>query len=397
LNIVLTCNFSPWSAYQGGGQRSTHMLASTLARLGHRVAVVYTKPPWERIDPPRDLPYSVHWAALPSLTSDRRASLRPLSALAVAASVRALARRGLADVVHGQGEEAALVRRVVDVPLVLTPRYPSYPPSLGPSATTGARVLGALRAPKFAGLALAAADAALVCATSRYSAGCVVAALAVPERRVRVVPNGVDAAFFAVQRAPCAPLGPLLFFGRVEHEKGADLLVPALAAGAHQRELHVVGDGGSLAPMRAAAARLGVSERVRFFPWESGAELRARLARAAVVVLPSREESFGNAMAEALAAGAPLVTTHVGSLPELVAERQSGLLVPPGEPHALCSAIDELLAQPAWAERMGQAGRSAMLARSTWEDVAKSFVDVYAEARAGRGAHRRSPRAGAAP
>lgn len=392
MNVVLTCNFSPWSAYRGGGQRSTHMLASTLASLGHGVAVVYTKPPWERVELPQHLPYSVHWATLPSLTSDRRASLRPLSALSVARTVRALAQRGLVDVVHAQGEEAALVRRAVDVPLVLTPRYPSYPPDLSRPAPL--RWLSAVREPKFAWLALAAADAALVCTTSQFSAGCVTRALRVPKHRVRVVPNGVDAAYFDVQRSPSAHLGPLLFFGRVEYEKGADLLMPALAASAHRRQLHVVGDGGGREAMTAAAAALGISERLRSFPWESGAELCARLAQAAVVVLPSREESFGNAMAEALAAGAPLVTTRVGSLPELVAHGHTGLLVPPGDPHALRSAIDTLLSDPQRAEQLGRAGRSAMLERATWADVAKRFVALYEEAREAHTGRARTRRAG---
>ena len=47
MKVVLTCNFSPWSAYSGGAQRSTHNLARALVRRGHRVKVVFTKAPLE--------------------------------------------------------------------------------------------------------------------------------------------------------------------------------------------------------------------------------------------------------------------------------------------------------------------------------------------------------------
>lgn len=61
-NVVLTCNYSPWSRYRGGGQKSVHMLACALARAGRRVCVVYSKAPWERVPVPADLPYAIRWA-----------------------------------------------------------------------------------------------------------------------------------------------------------------------------------------------------------------------------------------------------------------------------------------------------------------------------------------------
>ena len=56
MRCLLTVNFSPWSRYSGGGQRSTHNLARALAQRGHDVSVVYTKPPWEQVQLPAALP-----------------------------------------------------------------------------------------------------------------------------------------------------------------------------------------------------------------------------------------------------------------------------------------------------------------------------------------------------
>ena len=56
MHVALTCNFSPWSRYRGGGQRATHLLASALSAEGHEVTVIFTKPPWEHVDVPSALP-----------------------------------------------------------------------------------------------------------------------------------------------------------------------------------------------------------------------------------------------------------------------------------------------------------------------------------------------------
>src|SRR5262245_15559702 len=109
MRCILTVNFSPWSRYSGGGQRSTHNLACALAQRGHDVSVVYTKPPWEAVQLPAALPYQPLWAALPAFRSRSGALLRPLTSLSVARQVERLARHGAELVVHGNGEEAALI------------------------------------------------------------------------------------------------------------------------------------------------------------------------------------------------------------------------------------------------------------------------------------------------
>jgi glycosyltransferase involved in cell wall biosynthesis len=381
MHVVLTCNFSPWSRYRGGGQRSTHMLASALSALGHQVSVVYTKPPWERVHVPPALPYRVRWAVLPAAVSRRNAPLRPLSAVSVAWAVRTLAAEGPVHVVHGQGEEAALVAATLPCPLVLTPRYPSYPADLAASGRVSLSRAGLwLRDPKYPLLAATARRAALVCTTSQHAARAVGSALGVEPARLRVVPNGVDPAFFDVARSPHAASGPLLFFGRVEPEKGSDVLLRAFADSAHSgRELHVVGEGHGAAALLRAADRAGVSARLRLHPWEQADALRARLGNAALAVLPSREESFGNAVAEAMAAGTPVVSTTAGSIPELVESGRTGWLVPADDASALRCAIDALLADPDSAEALGRAARSAVQQRCSWDQVARAYAAIYAE------------------
>jgi glycosyltransferase involved in cell wall biosynthesis len=153
----------------------------------------------------------------------------------------------------------------------------------------------------------------------------------------------------------------LLFVGRLVPEKGIEELVQATEG----RNLVVVGDG----PLRPdVPAALG---------FLSGAALEERFARAAVVVCPSRREGFGLVCAEAMARARPVVASAVGGLTELVADGETGLLVPPQDPPALRSAIDSLLADQALRRRMGEAGRKRIAELCDWDTVVDAYLEAY--------------------
>src|SRR5688572_8971824 len=167
MRIALTCNFSPWSPYSGGGQRSTHELATALCREGHDVSVVFTRTPWEHFDVP-SVEYRLHWASFFGLRSRRAALLRPLNAISVLSAVKTLHREQPLDVVHGNGEEIVLVAswgRESNVPVVTTPRYPAYPRALlnpeGPSRLE--RLTLTLTEPKYLLLGRAARSSSWCC------------------------------------------------------------------------------------------------------------------------------------------------------------------------------------------------------------------------------------------
>jgi glycosyltransferase involved in cell wall biosynthesis len=150
-------------------------------------------------------------------------------------------------------------------------------------------------------------------------------------------------------------------------EKGVEELVEATEG----RNLVVVGDG----PLRAdVPAALG---------FLSGAALEERYARAAVVVCPSRREGFGLVCAEAMARARPVVATAVGGLSELVADGETGLLVPPQDPPALRTAIDSLLADQALRRRRGEAGRKRIAELCDWDRVVDAYIDTYEAALSG--------------
>jgi len=379
MHIALTVNYSPWSPYSGGGQRSTHSLACALSRAGHRVDVVYTRPPWERVRTPARLPYRVHWATLPAVRSRRGAALRPLSSFSVAAKLEEIK----PEVVHANGEEAALValhRKAFDGPFVVTPRYPSFPDAMGDGSwrRVAGRLKHLLRHPKYAALGVALSGADRACPTSHDAASTLNRVFGTRPQRMRVVPNGVERIYFEHRWSPPAH-ERLLYFGRFAEEKGVFDLLGALGRMKDPPPTTFVGRGDALVGMRARAQTLGLRPRVEFVDWASPARLCERIASASLVVVPSWEESFGNTVAEAMAVGAPLVTTTAGAIPELVEHDRTAVMAPAKDPAALAAAIERVRAEPSLAQQLGTRARAVARSRFTWDEVAASYTKVYGE------------------
>ena len=144
------------------------------------------------------------------------------------------------------------------------------------------------------------------------------------------------------------------FVGRIEPRKGPLDLVQAAAAihaGAPGARIVLVGDD----PYDSApeyAAQVHASDEVEHVPWV--ADGAAVMRHFDVLVAPSRQEPFGTVLAEAMAAGTPVVATRVGGLAEVVADGETGILVAPGQPAELAAAVLEVLGRRA---QMGAAAR----------------------------------------
>jgi glycosyltransferase involved in cell wall biosynthesis len=141
-----------------------------------------------------------------------------------------------------------------------------------------------------------------------------------------------------------APL--VLAIGRLSREKGHGLLLKAFA---HMRtpdaRLAVLGEGPQRAHLEELARNLGIAERVDFAGWQ--ADVWPWLNRARVLALPSRTESFGNVVVEALAAGLPVVSTDTPGPREILGgDARLGALTPVTEPQEMADALDAWLANP---------------------------------------------------
>jgi glycosyltransferase involved in cell wall biosynthesis len=213
----------------------------------------------------------------------------------------------------------------------------------------------------------------------------------IPEKEVPVVYNGTDPEVFRPIPGSRTE-ADLLFVGRTEdRKKGIGTLLEAMT---HLPE-HVT--------LKIVDGRIPEDGLVPRFIRRHGLERRVVLQRqmltvqglveqystARVAVVPSFFEGFGFPASEAMACGLPVVANAVGALPEVVgSDGQAGLLVPPRDPRALGAAIQELLADPQRAQRMGRAARARVQRLFRWEEAAARLVQVFEETL--RAAHRRS-------
>ncbi|CAO3431647.1 glycosyltransferase family 4 protein [Azospirillum doebereinerae] len=171
----------------------------------------------------------------------------------------------------------------------------------------------------------------------------------------------------------------LLFLGRLIKLKGIDVLLNALASPVCRDkpwEVTIAGDG-DLETYRALAADLGIADRVRFTGWLDQKGCRRELAGADVLVQPSMFEGLPMSVLEAMAEGLTIVATPVGSVPDAIADGETGLLVPPGDTAALADALARVIDCPALRRNLGVG------ARSRWErqfDIAvyrERILDIY--------------------
>ena len=384
-DVILTCNYSPWSSYRGGGQKSTHMVASALAGMGKRVCVVYSKGPFERVPLPADLPYDVKWAFFFAVKPGISSPLRFLNGITFYFKVRTLT--GPETVLHGNGDEASLLGYIPDKKkFVYSHRYPGFDSFMFRTrwGTWKTRLSVFFREPRFTAFALGLRGADAVTCTSLSSAQQLHACFQVPETKIHIVPNGIDPAFLEVGFPDAAARG-IVYYGRMTRAKGVDTLLwayaglPAETRAAHP--LTLIGDGPYAAELRALAEQLGITA-ARWIPWLDSAELAREIRGHRLAALPSREESFGNTMLETLATGQALVTTSAGSIPEVVGkDGEWAELVPPDDVDALRAAILRSLSGSSTMAphdpQRAAARREYVRARFSWESTAKAFVKLY--------------------
>jgi glycosyltransferase involved in cell wall biosynthesis len=127
-----------------------------------------------------------------------------------------------------------------------------------------------------------------------------------------------------------------------------------------------------------------VAERVRWDGQLPQAELADRYRRAAVLVVPGRDEGLGLVAAEGQLCGAPVVAAASGGLLDVVADGQTGRTFPPGRPDALARTVEAVLADPTGTARLAAAARDRAAAQFGPTGAARAYAAVYAQALEGR-------------
>ncbi len=203
----------------------------------------------------------------------------------------------------------------------------------------------------------------------------------VPEERLRVIPSGFAPSLFAGPFPDPSPAvrGPrVLFVGRLVDQKGVDSLLRAMESVRCDAHLVIVGDGPRRRDLERLVRRQALHRRVTFTGFVPHHAVPAHLHHADVVVLPSVYEELGSVLIEAMAAGTPTVATAVGGIPDAVTHGSTGLLVPPGDDHALARAVNRVLGDHSLSARLREGARRRA-AEFSWDRLAALIHDVYRE------------------
>jgi len=215
----------------------------------------------------------------------------------------------------------------------------------------------------------------------------------IPGERIHVIRNGID----TTEYAPDPGTGVLekfgvdlarpyvIFVGRITRQKGVPVLLRAASGLVPEAQLVLCAGAPDTPELLAEvtelvdglrASRSGVLWIPEMLPKPEVIQL---LTHATVFAIPSLYEPLGIVNLEAMACETAVVGSRTGGIPEVVADGETGLLVPPGEPEPLAEALNALLRDPDRARAMGQAGRKRAVAEFGWPAIAAQTAALYAK------------------
>ena len=186
-----------------------------------------------------------------------------------------------------------------------------------------------------------------------------------PPENMVLIPDGVDVDRFHPMPDARERLGwtdgqrPVLYVGRLSHEKGVQHLMEALPAVRDHVpgvRLHLLGEGPHKRQLQELIGRLGLEEQVVFHGWVDQPQLPLYYSGAEVTVLPSFSEGLPRVMMEALACGSVFLGTRITGIIDHIEDEKTGYLVEPGDPEGLAARLVDILTNPSAAARVARQG-----------------------------------------
>ncbi len=203
-----------------------------------------------------------------------------------------------------------------------------------------------------------------------------------------VVPNGVDAARFAVRISPEERVRLRQSFGfsdsdvvlittsRLSLKNGVDDLIRSLSYAPESFKTLIVGEGEDREKLVRLVEELHLDSRVVFAGQRGHAELPGLLQAADIFIRPSLSESLGNSFLEAMAAGVPIVGTPVGGIPDFLEDGVTGVFCQPRDPESIAKAVVRIQTEPGLREKLIIQARETVQSRFEWNQIAKKMGDL---------------------
>ncbi|MHC2995249.1 MAG: glycosyltransferase family 4 protein [Candidatus Atribacteria bacterium] len=372
LKILFTHRFSI-----GGGLINVHNTCNHFVALGHDVTCIYIKNKLARQEPPMfDSPrYKIVWLK----------SLLPMTSFrALNMYLKSYLKKNHIDAIVSTGPEGSYLKKLCSKkPIIHIASYhhpnPTYAdarvflPNLNCFNPRNIGKWFHLWDLYFERIRLLKADA--VRCTSKYQKIKASGVLGIPEAKIVIIYNGVDIKRFSPSWDIKEPR--ILYCGGLISNKGIGILLKAFSIvnRKHDVLLDILGDG-NWEPYRQKAMDLGIADKVHYHGYIANDQIGEYYKKAYLFVAPTKHESFGLTIAEAMAAGLPVVSTLTTAIPEVVENGATGILVPWNDVDALAKAISTLLDNPEMAKSMGEAGRKRVERMFTWHIAAKEMENL---------------------
>ncbi|HKA92015.1 MAG TPA: glycosyltransferase [Haliangiales bacterium] len=349
----------------GGQERVALDLAASQVRAGYRVSAV-------SLAPPPDGPLAAEFRAA-GAEVDRVARPGPGFDPALVLRLGRWLRKHRVDLTHTHNRMAL----IYGAPAARLARSAVVHTKHGRNRKGGTRLLAAKLAARLVDAFVAVSAETAEFARARGE---------VDERRLTVIPNGVELDRFRPDPEARARVRAELGIdagawvvgtvGRIAGEKNQSLLLRAVAPLlGPQARLVVAGDGPLLPALSELAAALGIAPHVRLLG--ARRDVPSVLNALDAFVLSSTTEGLPLVIPEAMATGLPVVSTSVGGIPTVIDEGQTGFLVPAGDEAALRERVARLRDDPELARACGARARSAAVTRYSSERMQRDYIELY--------------------
>ena len=207
----------------------------------------------------------------------------------------------------------------------------------------------------------------------------------IPESKINIIPNGIAkkepkkslSPGIVKQRYGINPLDPLILFcGRINYQKGPDLLVEAIPLVLHKHnnaKFIFMGEGDMKSSCEDRARNIGVQNACKFLGYVPGPQKETLISACDMVCVPSRNEPFGVIILEAWDFGKPVVATEAISI---IRNFEDGILAYI-QPESIAWCINRLLDNPSEMKKLGEAGQRRVEAEFRWDKIAEKTENVY--------------------
>jgi len=201
--------------------------------------------------------------------------------------------------------------------------------------------------------------------------------LGVPSEKIFITPNGVD--FSEVPKNVEKIINRVVCVGRLSWEKGHNYLIkawPEVKKEISDAQLVFVGEGDKRKEIEQMIKDLNISDSVTLLGNQPHKQALLEIKKSEVFICPSLAEGLGNVFIEAQACGVPLIGTRVGGIPDIITDRENGLLIEPKNSQAIARAIITLLKDKDLAHSL--ASRSLETVKKfKWEVIINKIKDLY--------------------